>query len=512
MKKTHNINLSGQVFCIDEDACQQLQSYIETLEKYYLQEEGGKEIMSDIESRIAELFHESLQKNHKEVISLSDIEHVISIMGAPDVIINDDQEYIDTPSTKRKLYRDADNKVFGGVAAGIATYVGISMVWVRLAFILLTFVYGITLLIYIVLWMVLPKAVTAKQKLEMKGKSINVSNLEKNIRHTYNEVKKNSKLQHFIDALGRAVGDFFMAFGRFVGKIFSVLLSIFAIFCLLGGVFFFLLLGWLILFPGHFTPEYLYQFMMHATSPLFLGVVKITLLVIIEIPLFLIIYYSARHLFRFQSHKTVLFISVSLWTVACLSGIFMGIYQTLNFSQEHRLQNELPLIPSDTTSKSLYVNFILKNAGHYSSPSDAYLSDYLYDISQSTSDSSLLWLQPELYLTTTTDPWPGLQITKKARGFSTADAIRNAETILYDYKWQNDTLTLHDCFMLASRQWRSHTVKIKISIPENYRLHLMNAPRQEIVNKSIFKNRHHSLNKAILNQSYRMQQGKLEKL
>ncbi len=73
MNKTYHINLNGQAFCIDEDVYAQLQNYIDTLEKYYLTEEDGKEIMSDIESRIAELLHEFLEQSHKEVVSQAEI-------------------------------------------------------------------------------------------------------------------------------------------------------------------------------------------------------------------------------------------------------------------------------------------------------------------------------------------------------------------------------------------------------------------------------------------------------
>ena len=73
MKKTYNINLNGQVFCIDDDACLKLQSYIDTLESHYLKEEDGREIMADIESRIAELLKEVLGKGYKQVVTMEDI-------------------------------------------------------------------------------------------------------------------------------------------------------------------------------------------------------------------------------------------------------------------------------------------------------------------------------------------------------------------------------------------------------------------------------------------------------
>ena len=173
MKKTYNINLNGQVFCIDDDACLKLQSYIDTLESHYLKEEDGREIMADIESRIAELLKEALGKGYKQVVTMEDIDQIIRIMGSPDVIIDEDTDKSTEP-IKRKLYRDTDESVLGGVASGIAAYFDISVVWIRIAFVLLAFFYGVTILVYIILWIATPAAVTARQKMEMKGEKINV--------------------------------------------------------------------------------------------------------------------------------------------------------------------------------------------------------------------------------------------------------------------------------------------------------------------------------------------------
>lgn len=194
MKKTFNINLNGQLFCIDDDAYNQLQAYIEKLEKYYLTEKDGQEIMADIESRIAELLRTSLQKSHREIVSLSDILQVIEIMGSPETIIEEDTQSSASPQQEipKKLYRDADNRILGGVASGLSIYLGLDAVWLRLAFIVLSFFYGITILLYLILWIIVPKAITPKQKMEMQGKGFSVADIEKNIRDTYtNFTKKN---------------------------------------------------------------------------------------------------------------------------------------------------------------------------------------------------------------------------------------------------------------------------------------------------------------------------------
>ena len=147
--------------------------------------------MADIESRIAELLQGFLQKAHKQVVSLPEIEQVIETMGTPEVIIDEDTQESTMPreEVKRKLYRDPEHRVLGGVASGLATYFDINIAWFRVAFIVLALFYGITVVIYIILWIAIPKAVTARQKLEMKGKKITVSNIEKNIRDTCKNVK-----------------------------------------------------------------------------------------------------------------------------------------------------------------------------------------------------------------------------------------------------------------------------------------------------------------------------------
>lgn len=83
MKKTYTISIGGQIFHTEEDAGDKLQAYIQTLEKHYFQEEGGQEIMNDIENRIAELLQEATQKQNTEVVTLEDIQQVIQILGNP---------------------------------------------------------------------------------------------------------------------------------------------------------------------------------------------------------------------------------------------------------------------------------------------------------------------------------------------------------------------------------------------------------------------------------------------
>ena len=168
MKKTLTVNLGGTVFHIDEDAYQLLDKYLSNLRIHFRKEEGSEEIMNDFEMRISELFGERVRLGH-EVITIEHVEEVINRMGKPEEIFEEETEeekenakkrtYQEQVITgKKKLMRDPDNRVIGGVAAGIAAYMGWDATAVRLAMILLLFIPVVhwMAILYIVLWMVRP--------------------------------------------------------------------------------------------------------------------------------------------------------------------------------------------------------------------------------------------------------------------------------------------------------------------------------------------------------------------
>lgn len=190
MIKTFNINLAGQVFNINEDAYEQLSAYFNSLRTFYANEADKDEIIRDIESRFAELF---LVKGKNYIVTKGDAMEVINMMGNPQDF-DEEKQQENTKETQqttaassavtKRLYRDSDNGLLAGVCAGLSAYLGINdAIWLRLAFIALTFIgIGSPVLIYIILAVVMPKAETAAQKLEMRGEPINLSNIEKKIK------------------------------------------------------------------------------------------------------------------------------------------------------------------------------------------------------------------------------------------------------------------------------------------------------------------------------------------
>ncbi|WP_262326142.1 PspC domain-containing protein [Carboxylicivirga litoralis] len=222
MKKTVTINISGHMFYIDEDAYARLQTYLDKINSTFRSQESGDEIISDIENRVAEIFNERINKE-TGVVTLEMVDEVIATMGEPEQFEEGEAEEKKsyTPPTtmvfrkaNRRFYRDVDNRVLGGVCAGIAAYFDIDVVLVRVLTIIFTILTSGTLgLIYLILWIALPPARTTAQKLQMRGERITIENIERSIRDEYDEVKK--KFGNFKESKTYKKGEsFFSRFSR----------------------------------------------------------------------------------------------------------------------------------------------------------------------------------------------------------------------------------------------------------------------------------------------------------
>jgi phage shock protein PspC (stress-responsive transcriptional regulator) len=201
MKKTFTINISGSVFHIEEDAYEVLQKYLVALKNHFGNSEEGKEILADIESRIAEIFLEK-STDKKQAVTLEWVNEVIETMGTPENFEeteNAEEVFSSKTKQKRKLYRDPEQSVLGGVCGGLSVYFNMDPVVVRLiAFLLFLFTSGFAFLVYIIMWIAVPKAVNTAQRLEMRGEEVTVKNIEKFIKdevdavkESYNKFKKN---------------------------------------------------------------------------------------------------------------------------------------------------------------------------------------------------------------------------------------------------------------------------------------------------------------------------------
>jgi phage shock protein PspC (stress-responsive transcriptional regulator) len=203
MKKTLTVNLGGTVFHIDEDAYQLLDKYLSNLRIHFRKEEGADEIMSDFELRISEILNERVRLGN-EVITIEHVECVIERMGKveelfgeePDASAGNKQTHHTADESgkervSRRLFRNPDDRILGGVCGGLAAYLGWDPTPTRLVVFLLMFLFGVTIPIYFILWMIIPMAHTATEKLQMRGESVTVENIGKTVTDGFERVSNN---------------------------------------------------------------------------------------------------------------------------------------------------------------------------------------------------------------------------------------------------------------------------------------------------------------------------------
>lgn len=256
MKTAITIHIAERVFTIDEDAHSKLDQYLTQLRSYFAKdatEEESKEIISDIENRIAEILEERLGEN-RPAVNMEDISHVMKEMGTVEDIAKEEESAgTETAAASeagqkeednnwrpgKKLYRDPDNKVLGGVCAGLAAYFDVDVTFFRIAALLLLLLNGVGILVYLILWIAMPEAETASEKAAMRGKRANISNIEKNVKARLQEglteedrAKARTGLQKFYGMLGQL----FQGLGRAAIIVLKIVAVIVGISLLIAGV------------------------------------------------------------------------------------------------------------------------------------------------------------------------------------------------------------------------------------------------------------------------------------
>ena len=478
MKKAIKINLSGIIFHIDDDAYEKLKSYLDTISRHFSNKQESKEIIDDIEARIAELFQERIS-GESQVITLQIVNEVIDIMGNPEDIADSGEDtekqgtFHDAYSRSRRLYRDPENSVIGGVCGGLSAYFNVDPVIFRLLFVIFFFAGGASILVYVILWIVLPRAETAAQKLEMRGEKVNVSNLEKKIREEYDNVKENVK-QGYSKAKSsvtyrkteRAASDFFDVLGKILLVFVKVILIIIGTGLVIGGIG--LLIGLIALpFVGvHVFPFESYNFSLGDVLIPFTDPVSVTLLVIsitllLLIPVAAMLYGLVKLIFNIKTRNRGLAIgALTLWIVSLICIIGIVAFESSHYSNFGRDSFSQEL---DTGSDTLYIGINERQ------------EDYL-------DDESILDLDNRWFLLEDADAFYGrisldiertegeefmLEIEKESKGRSWESAGENASNIDYHFSTTGNTLTLDPYFSVdTDHKWRFPRVEAIVRVPD----------------------------------------------
>ena len=475
MNKTTSINLGGYFFHIDEDAFKKLSNYFDAVRRS-LSPDGREEIIKDIESRISEIFTEKLGTT-KQVIGLNEVDDVIAIMGQPeDYKIEDEtpkneyySNYSSTNTSTKKLYRDKENSLLGGVMSGLGHYFGVDPLWLRIIMVILFFGFGTGLILYLILWVLVPEATSTTQKLEMNGEPINISNIEKKVKEGFSEItdkfsnldhdKIASTARHGAQQVGATISDIIAALLKAFGKVFGFFILLFATISFLSVV-----VGSIVLMFSSTLPEIMlhdnintpfnFDVPLWAQGLLFLFSVGIPLFFFVLIGLRLLIP-NTKSIGSYAKYTLLGF-----WLLAITALAIVGVNYATELSHDGKVSKKemLPIVGTDTLQiKFVSSDFFSKN-NHNSD---------LRVMQDSTKHDVIYSNNVNIHLKYTDKKQPYIIVEKTAQGKNFDEANIRAEKIRYNYKFVGNQLLLDNYFLTdVQNKFRGQEVDIYVYMPE----------------------------------------------
>lgn len=442
MNKTIAVNIAGYVFHIEEDAYAALKNYLDTIASYFGSAEGRKEIMDDIEARIAEIFNERIESDHR-VVTRAEVNHVIAVMGKPeDYREAEDQEQASSSRSSndpRKIYRDTDHSVIGGVASGLSHYFGWDPAGLRIVFIILTFLSFSGVPIYFILWLVIPEARTTAEKLRMRGSRIDVDNISKTVSGgvesataTLKSKKVRKGIEQFVAGMGAIFGVFAKVLRVLIG-VFSLVLGM----TLAAAVVISILA---LLFGTNVPPMLSTGFMKHYLfiHPGWFYVTWVGLLLFLAVPVFGLIYAGIRLILNL--HARLRGFGVVLVTALIFGSIILFTSLTFHLSEYSR-QEQVTQTISLSASDSTEVIIKVANDPYWHSGISA--DDRSLVELVKVDNDQLVFGAPKLRFRPAEGRETHFTISRKANAGNVDAAIEHAKNINYGYNVSDSVLLLN---------------------------------------------------------------------
>ena len=483
MNKTIIININGFVFHIEEDAYEILKAYMTEVKRHFLNSADSLEITTDIENRIAEMFTDILARDNKQVIVEQDVNAVVEQMGsvADFEYTEDGSDSMNDPYVfkgARTLFRDGEDHLAGGVCAGLAHYFNTQPVWIRLAFAVSFFFAGSGLILYLILWIVIPKAVTRADRMAMKGQKLNLQGFKQNLEEELNAIRGSLsdfgqeakpfvyRTRDFASDFFHHLGIFLTGFGKILGKVLAIaiLIACFgALIALIVAIIGFLAygkMGLYHLFPFNMLESQLNSFVLSAAFLLLaiplitiilliIGVVfnsnglnrtsGSTLLTVWLVTLGIVIYYSARVSANFRHGASF---SQSIAIKATPNNTY---YLRLNDVKYISAEDSVKLNLKGRFNGKIILDANDDDEDNFESPDNVNISIEKSDVSQ-----------------------PLLVESFSARGIDYADALVNAQNTAYQFLQQDSVLKFNRRLEKpVNRLWRNQEIHLTLKIPVN---------------------------------------------
>ena len=411
------------------------------------------------------------------MVTLKEVDAVINVMGQPEDYMVDEDIFDDEPRTKttrtksrvKKLYRDTEQKYISGVCSGLEHYIGLDSLWIRIIFIILAiFGSGFGLIVYIVLWILVPEATTTAQKLDMRGEPINISNIERKVKEGFDDVadkvksvdyeKVGNKVKSGSKTFFESVGDVFMFIFKIFAKFIGIIMIIVGITTMIG------------LFIGLFTVGILDigpfpwdAYDVFNSTPFPLWVVSLLAFFAIGIPFFFVFYLGLKILVsNVKSIGNIAKYSLlGLWLLAVGTLIAFGVNQAASHAYTSTAtEKETLVITSDTLeiATSIAEDFDFNNSIN--------MND-MRVVFDEQGEEKLYAKDVRLFIEKANDDQLHLKIKKDADGASFDEARSRAQEIEYNYNLSDNKLSFDNFLTTAiTQKIREQQVRLTLAIPE----------------------------------------------
>jgi phage shock protein PspC (stress-responsive transcriptional regulator) len=469
MKKTLNINIGNSIILIEEDAYELLTAYLNEVKFHFSKSADHFEIVTDIENRIAEMFREMLAAQQKQVIQIMDVEAVIAQMGSVKDFesADEDQEesVFEAQDGVKKLYRDTDEAYIAGVCSGLSHYVEVDVKWFRVLFLVSAFIGGSGILAYLIMWILIPRAVTRSQRMYMKGQAVNLHGF---IRNFEEELAGNQLIKRshgFFLELVEAIGRFIKTMGRTFFKVIAGIIMV------IGSFFFLGLLISLAIFFGFWDANPSDYFPLNMVNDEYMSSMILAFFVALAVPVVALVLFAIRVAFNTRAiNRTVSFALLVVW----LGGIMVSIFYITKVFSEFKEEAEVTQVKELKKYDSYTLNvdrsrfFSKEDSVKFQINSDKYRGrvilndmDGPFNVPRNVS----------LNIEKSEDGRVTLSQNYKSQGKNFEVALNHAQNIHYDFSQQDSLLNFSPALQLnKNTQWRDQEVKLILRIPVGVKL------------------------------------------
>ena len=477
MKKTISIHLMGTNFLVEEEAYELVHNYLERLKTSLKNSTDLQEIIEDVELRIAELATNYL-KDKKEIVTFEEMKTILATLGEPEEFLDEsDAEFVKTNDyqssrNERRLFRDADNGVIGGVCLGLAAYFKVDVVFIRIIMVILGLIGGFVVPLYIILWIVIPRAKTNIDRLQMQGRPINLENLKEEFEDATQRFSKSTKnferelrdkespvrhrIQRITQTISKFVGTAFLIVGCILFVFFSILIFSdfsFIPFEMNGETFQFKQFSEII-----FTDE-------SNSFYMFLGTIIAGYAIILSI-----LFSGTTLLFQLNGPwKKRVHLGLTLTTIV---GISICAYQGARLGSDFAISNEYEQKIGSFSDSVFFVTIAPPSKNNLVKEHDFEAFDNtIFDIQNGFVKQSGI----DVNFTTSADTNFHVYTEFSARGRTSSIALNRSKGIQYAYVMEGNKLQLDSFFKYSKMdKLRDQDVRITIQIPKNKILNINN--------------------------------------